>query len=100
MRPKGSAGVLDERRRRVLAPLKWWLSLNGVARKLGCAASSVMRWRNAFRQGGLAALKVRAAPGRPPKLTARQQQHLVTALLKGEMAHWYRIELVGHGADR
>ena len=93
MRPKGSADVLEDRRRRALALLKRRLSLNEVARKLGCAASSVMRWRNAFRHRGPAALKVRPAPGRPPKLTARQQQRLVTALLKGAMAHGYRTEL-------
>lgn len=93
MRPKGSADVLEDRRRRALALLKRRLSLNEVARKLGCAASSAMRWRNAFRQRGPAALKVRPTPGRPPKLTARQRQRLVTALLKGAMAHGYRTEL-------
>ena len=93
MRPKGSADVLEERRRRALALLKRRLSLNEVARQLGCAASSVMRWRNAFDGGGPAALKVRPAPGRPPKLTARQQQRLVSVLLKGAMAHGYRTEL-------
>lgn len=51
MRPEGSADVLGDRRRRALALLKRRLSLNEVARMLGCAASSVMRWRNAFRDG-------------------------------------------------
>ncbi len=93
MRPKGSADVLEDRRRRALALLNRRLSLNEVARKLGCAASSVMRWRNAFRHGGAAALKVRPTPGRPPKLTTWQQQRLATILLKGAMAHGYRTEL-------
>ena len=93
MRPKGSAGVLEDRRRRALALLKRRLSLNEVARRLGCAASSVMRWRNAVRQRGPDALKVRPTPGRPTRLTAGQQRRLVTVLLKGAMAHGYRTEL-------
>jgi transposase len=93
MRPKGSADVLEDRRRRAVALLKRRGSLHEVARALGCAASSVMRWRNAFRRGGPNALKVRPTPGRPPKLTARQQERLVTVLLKGALAHGYRTEL-------
>ena len=93
MRPKGSAEVLEDRRHRALALLKRRLSLNEVARKLGCAASSVMRWRNRFQRGGVAALKVRPTPGRPPKLTARQLQGLVSVLSKGAMARGYRTEL-------
>ena len=74
MRPKGSADVLEDRRQRALALVKRGLSLNATARKLGCAASSVMRWRDAFRRGGLAGLELRAAPGRQPKLS--QAQHV------------------------
>jgi len=93
MRPKGSADVLEARRHRALALVKGGLSLNEIARRLGCAASSVMRWRDAFRRGGPAGLKVRAAPGRPPKLTRAQQRRLVRRLVKGAMAHGYRTEL-------
>jgi transposase len=93
MRPKGSAEVLEDRRRRALTLLKGKLSLNAVARKLGCAASSVMRWRNAFRGGGAEALKVRATPGRPPRLSLAQQRRLIRVLLKGAMANGYRTEL-------
>ena len=78
MRPKGSADVLEDRRRRAVALLKRRLSLNEVARTLGCAASSVMRWRNAFRQRG---------PG------GNRQRRLVRLLLKGAMGHGYRTEL-------
>jgi transposase-like protein len=47
MRLKGSAKVLEARRRRALALLDQDqdLSLNEVGRKLGCAPSSVLRWR-------------------------------------------------------
>ncbi len=93
MRLKGSSEVLEDRRRRALKLVKGGLSLNAVARGLGCAASSVMRWRNAFRRGGPEGLKVRAAPGRPPKLTPGQQGRLLRILLKGAMANGYRTEL-------
>jgi len=52
MRPKGSAELLSDRRRRALKLLGAALSLNEVARRIGCAASSVMRWRNAWRRRG------------------------------------------------
>lgn len=93
MRPKGSAAVLEDRRHRALALLKERLSLNGVARRLGCAASSVMRWRNTVRQGGPQAIQVRSSPGRPPKLTAAHRRRLVKLLLQGPLAHGYRTDL-------
>lgn len=93
MRPKGSAEVLEDRRRRGLALLRRGLSLNAAARQLGCAASSVMRWRDAVRQHGRAGLKVRPTPGRPSRLTAAQQQRVVRVLVKGAMARGYRTEL-------
>jgi len=93
MRPKGSADVLEDRRRRGLALVRRGLSLNAVAAQLGCAASSVMRWRDAARRHGRAGLKMRRAPGRPPKLTAAQQARMVRVLVKGAMAQGYGTEL-------
>ena len=93
MRLKGSAEVLEDRRRRGLALVRRGLSLNAVARQLGCAASSVMRWRDAVRLHGRGGLKVRRAPGRPPRLTAAQQQRMVRLLAKGALARGYRTEL-------
>jgi len=93
MRPKGSAEVLEDRRRRGLALLQRGLSLNAAARQLGCAASSVMRWRDAVRQHGRAGLTVRPTPGRPSRLTAAQQQRVVRVLVKGAIARGYRTEL-------
>jgi hypothetical protein len=45
------------------------LSLKEVGRRIGCAPSSVMHWRDMRRRGGEKALKVRSSPGRPPKLS-------------------------------
>jgi transposase len=88
-RPKGSADLLSDRRRRALALLKSGLSLNEVARRIQCVASSVMRWRNAWRRWGAGALKVRSSPGRPQKLKVAHQRRLLRLLLKGPLAQGY-----------
>ena len=93
MRLKGSADVLEHRRLRALALLDEGRSLNEVARLVGSAPSSVMRWRNARRRGGAKALKVRFSPGRPSKLAAPQRRSLVRRLLRGAMACGYPTEL-------
>src|SRR5437867_572512 len=93
MRLPGSATVLEARRRRALALVQQGLSLNGAARRLGCAASSVMRWVRAHRRHGEAGLRVRPAPGRPRRLTARQESRLLRELLRGAPAHGYATDL-------
>jgi transposase len=93
MRMKGSAEVLEGRRWRALELLRKKMSLHAVARRIGCAASSVKRWRDAWRSGGKSALRVRKSPGRPPKLTASQKKRLVRLLTRGATAQGYRTEL-------
>lgn len=93
MRPKGSAAVLEARRRRALAWLRKGMSLHEVARRIACAPSSVLRWRDAWQRGGRRALRVRKSPGRPPRLTPPQRARLVRLLLRGAMAHGYPTEL-------
>jgi len=92
-RPKGSADLLENRRRRALALLDTGLSINEVARQMKCGASSVMRWRDARQAGGEEAFRVRFSPGRPPKLDVRQKKRLVRLLLRGAMAYGYRTNL-------
>jgi len=92
-RPKGSADLLEDRRKRALALLDLGLSLNEVGRRIRSSASSVMRWRDARRRGGAKALKVRFSPGRPWKLGKKQRRRLITLLLKGAVAHGYRTNL-------
>jgi transposase len=93
MRPQGSPKTLEARRRSVVALLKQELSLHEIARRLGCHASSVLRWRNAWQAGGPAALTATPAAGRPARLTANQKARLVRLLAQGAMAHGYRTEL-------
>ena len=77
----------------MIALLRQGLSLHEIGRRLGCHASSVLRWRNAWRRGGVAALKAKPIPGRPSRLTATQKGRLVRILKQGAMAHGYRTEL-------
>src|SRR5574341_1329840 len=93
MRPHGSPQDLENRRRSVIALLRKNLSLHEIARRSGCHASSVLRWRNAWRRGGRAALKAKPAPGRPPRLTLKQKAKLVVLLTEVAVAHGYRTEL-------
>src|SRR4030042_4608760 len=93
MRPQGSPKLLEERRRSVTTFLNQKLSLHEIARRIGCHASSVMRWRHALQSGGQDALKAKPVPGRPPRLTLKQRKRLVHLLTQGAMAHGYRTEL-------
>lgn len=93
MRPTGGAKVLEARRRRALALLKQEVSLHDVARRIGCAPSSVMRWRDAVAEQGAAGFTVHTSPGRPSKLTAVQQRRLVKVLLAGPLAAGYATDL-------
>jgi transposase len=68
-------------------------SLNEVARLIGCAPCSVMRWRDMRRRGGQQALRVRSSPGRPPKLSAANCRQLIKLLLRGAMTCGYPTQL-------
>ena len=93
MRPKGSAQVLSDRRRRALKLFDKVLNLNAVARFLGCPASSVMRWRDQRDREGDGVYEVRTSPGRPPRLDASQKKILARQLLKGARDYGYRTDL-------
>jgi len=93
VRPPGSPEVLEQRRRQVVTLLRQGLSLHEIGRQLGCHASSVLRWRDAWQRGGAEALKAKPVPGRPARLTRRQHARLVRLLTQGAIAHGYRTEL-------
>ena len=92
-RPKGSAELVEARRRQALRLLDKGYSLAEVGRMSDCAASSVMRWRNARARGGSQALKVRPTPGRPAALSSGERQRIVQRLLKGAIANGFTTEL-------
>jgi transposase len=93
MRPYGSPKTLEKRRRRAIALLGQGLSLSEVARRVQASVGAVSQWRQAWAQGGEAALAPKPVPGRPGKLTARQSEHLQQLLLKGAKAYGFPNEL-------
>lgn len=93
MRPHGSPEALEKRRERVIALLEQDLSLHEIARRIGCHASSVLRWSRALRRRGTAGLRAKPIPGRPSRLTTQQRTRLIRLLAQGAMAHGYRTEL-------
>jgi transposase len=93
MRPTGSAEELERRRLRALALLKEGLQPVEVARRVGADRRSVRRWNAAARTQGEAGVRAKPAPGRPPKLRARQRAQLEALLLKGAQAAGYHSDL-------
>ncbi len=59
------------------------LSLHEVGRRIGCHASSVMRWRNRLAAYGERGLVAAAPPGRRARLDGDQEARLVQYLLVG-----------------
>ncbi len=108
MRPHGAPALL-EKRRRAVALLAQGLSLNEVARRIGCHASSVMRWRDAAARGGPLAelcrrhprLHLEPLPAYAPELNPDEGvwSHLKRALANGrsdtlgDLARELRCEL-------
>lgn len=93
MRPKGSADELERRRRRAIELLERDHQPVDVAGMLGVDRRSVRRWHAAHRRQGDEGLRARPAPGRPPKLDARQRAQLERVLLKGARAAGFESDL-------
>jgi transposase len=60
-----------------------------VARQLGVSHQVVSDWRNAWREGGRAALRSAGRVGRPAKLSTAQLAKVEKALAKGAEANGY-----------
>ena len=64
-----------------------------VARRLGVARQVAYRWKDAWSQGGNAALASKGPAGPKAKLTAEQIERVVEALLAGPVARGYKTNL-------
>ena len=93
MRPRGTPAELEARRRRAIVELGKGLMVTQVAERIGCSHSAVIAWRDAVRKKGEKGLAAKPAPGRPPKLTARQRARLPKLLLRGAEAWGYPTAL-------
>ena len=74
MRSQGSARELEQRRQLAVARVSEGYSQAQVAAFLGVHRSTVSRWVCTARAGGADALAPKPTPGRPRKLTARQEK--------------------------
>jgi transposase len=62
-----------------------------VAANLGFNRSTVFGWYAAYRRGGVAALRAKPVPGRPPKLTKAQMSILFT-MIEGSNPAQFQLE--------
>ena len=93
MRPKQKDTLLVWRRQRAIALLQGGLSYRKVAQLLDCSLSSVERWHRSYEKNGIAGLKLKPVPGRPPKITQYQKRELLRYLRKGALVAGYPTEL-------
>lgn len=93
MRPKGSTAVLLARRMKAIKFLDEDLSLNEIARRIGCNASSVMRWRDRWLSGGEEALRVRTSPGRPSRMSRAEKRRLLRYLVRGPLEFGWTTDI-------
>jgi transposase len=83
-RPWRDAKALEERRRMRAADLfRRGVIPAEIARRLGVSHQIVSEWREAWRQGGRAALRAAGREGRPRKLTNAQLAKVERALARG-----------------
>jgi len=93
MRPKGSAEILEARRRRAVALLGKGLGIREVARQVGSSPSSAKRWKEVLKRGEKEALVAKPHPGRPSRLSPEQKEELLELLLEGPLANGYTSQL-------
>jgi len=93
MRPIGSAGSLEARRRRAVELAKEGQGIREIARRVGASPGAVHRWIQDWKKDGDGALAAKPTPGRPKKLTAKQREKLQEILLAGAVASGFPNEL-------
>jgi transposase len=93
MRPQGTSQQLEKRRLRAIAMLESGKSYQTVANSLSASLSSVVRGVQSYRQEGRAGLKAKPLPGRPARLSVREQAKLERILLKGPLQAGYSTDL-------
>ena len=82
MRSQGSAGELERRRQLAVARVTEGYSQQEVSAFLDVHRSTVSRWVCMARERGTDALAAKPTPGRPRKLTARQEKTVLGWIVK------------------
>jgi transposase len=89
MRPSGTPEALEARRRVAARLFSQGKSLAEVAASVGSSVSSASRWKEAWRHGGVRALRAKPHPGPEPRLALRQERQLLAALKRGSRSWGY-----------
>ena len=93
MRTHGSASELEAQRRIAGRLLLEGRTVAEVARLVGASWSAVKRWKVAVEKRGLDGLAAKPHPGKPPRLSQKQQQKLVGLLKRGPLEAGYETNL-------
>lgn len=72
------AGAGLVRRARIIVLAGEGISNRQIAERVGCKPHIVKRWRDRYQAGGIKALTDRARSGRPPSLSPKDKQRIVT----------------------
>src|SRR5580700_5698234 len=84
---------MEKRRKKACILFTKGYSAPEVARHFGVARQVAYRWKEAWGQGGKAALASKGPAGRKPKLTAEQILRVTEALLAGPAVQGYKTDL-------
>ena len=93
MRSQGSAPELERRRKLAVARVNEGYSQQEVAVFLGVHRGTVSRWVCTARERGTDALKAKPTPGRPRKLTARQEKTVLSWIAKPPTSFGFATDL-------
>jgi transposase len=93
MRSHGTAQELERRRRLAVQRVTEGWKQRDVAAFLGVTERTVSRWMAVYRRGGDAAIAAKPTPGRPPKLTKRQERSVLSWLARSPEAFGYKTGL-------
>ena len=93
MRSQGSAPELERRRKLAVARVRAGYSQQEVAAFLGVHRGTVSRWVCTARARGLDALKAKPTPGRPRKLSARQEKTVLGWVVKPPTSFGFSTDL-------
>jgi transposase len=84
---------MEKRRKKAATLFHRGYSAPEVARRFGVARQVAYRWKDAWEQGGKAALASKGLAGRKSKLTGKQTLRVTEALLAGPAAQGYKTDL-------
>ena len=93
MRTPGTAAELERRRFLAIQRLQDGYSAHDVSDFLDVHLRTVRYWQAAYTQRGPAGLKAKPPPGRPRKLTARQERTVLTWFLRSPLSFGFATDL-------